>query len=106
MIETDFLNLGGRRLLESHYRLMAPLNKSLSLLVASGDVLHSFAVPSLGVKIDGVPGRLNNFLFECNRTGIFFGQCSELCGVGHGYMPISIEVDSAKLNSYTSWLQL
>jgi cytochrome c oxidase subunit 2 len=85
--------------LENHYRLLdvtetlfLPLNTSIRLLITSSDVLHSFAVPALGVKTDACPGRLNQVLLYINRPGTFFGQCSEICGVNHGFMPIKVKV--------------
>lgn len=62
------------------------------LLVTSDDVIHSFSVPALGIKMDGVPGRINCFMALFDRLGVFVGYCTELCGVGHGYMPIVVEV--------------
>jgi heme/copper-type cytochrome/quinol oxidase subunit 2 len=63
----------------------------MRLITTSSDVLHSWAVPALGVKIDAVPGRLNQFWIVTDRPGTFYGQCSELCGVNHGFMPIAVE---------------
>lgn len=71
---------------------MLPEGSSIRLLVSSHDVLHSWAVPSFGVKIDACPGRLNQVSLSLKRSGIFYGQCSELCGVNHGFMPIAVKV--------------
>lgn len=62
------------------------------MLTTSADVLHSWAIPSFGVKMDSVPGRLNQFWLVLNKPGVFYGQCSEICGVNHGFMPIAVEV--------------
>jgi len=84
------VNGGGFRLLEVDNVLLFPANVNVCVLVTSDDVLHSWAVPSFGVKIDCVPGRLNQVNLNVYRPGIFFGQCSELCGVNHGFMPIEV----------------
>ena len=82
--------LGDFRLLETNKRVVLPVNTHLRLLVSSADVLHSWAVPSFGLKIDACPGRLNQVNLFIKRVGVFFGQCSEICGVNHGFMPIAI----------------
>nr|AOY39645.1 cytochrome c oxidase subunit 2 [Scolytinae sp. BMNH 1040052] len=79
------------RLLDVNNRLVAPFNTQIRTLVTSADVIHSWAMPSLGVKIDGTPGRLNQSNFTVNRSGLFFGQCSEICGANHSFMPIVLE---------------
>ena len=71
---------------------VVPRKKNLKLMITSNDVIHSWAVPRIGVKLDGVPGRLNIVKFNPNRPGVFFGQCSELCGINHRFMPIKLEV--------------
>jgi cytochrome c oxidase subunit 2 len=71
-------------------------------LITSSDVLHSWAVPSLGVKVDAVPGRLNQFIVEIKRPGVFYGQCSELCGPFHGFMPIVIQ--AVTMNDFENWM--
>ena len=91
MIPTEDLQLGELRLLEVDNRLVVPINTEVRVLVTGADVLHSFAVPSLGVKIDAVPGRLNQTNFILKRPGVFYGQCSEICGANHSFMPIVIE---------------
>lgn len=73
------------------------------ILVTSSDVLHSFAVPSLGIKKDAVPGRINETWFRIAKEGVYYGQCSELCGVRHGFMPIAIHVVSKE--QYDEWLK-
>ena len=102
MIAEDDLELGQLRLLEVDNRIVVPVNTHVRVLVTSADVLHCWAVPSLGIKIDAVPGRLNQTSFFAKREGVFFGQCSELCGVNHGFMPIVVEAVS--LDNYVSWV--
>jgi heme/copper-type cytochrome/quinol oxidase subunit 2 len=82
---------GQLRILEVDERLVLPTNTLIRFLVTASDVIHSFAVPSLGVKIDAVPGRLNQVWLTINRPGVFYGQCSELCGANHSFMPIVVE---------------
>lgn len=79
------------RLLDVDNRLVAPTFIPLRFLVSSSDVIHSWTIPSFGVKIDAVPGRINQFCFSSKRSGIFFGQCSEICGANHRFMPIVLE---------------
>jgi cytochrome c oxidase subunit II len=94
MIPEDDLEVGKLRLLEVDERLYLPIEKQLRLFITASDVLHSFAVPSLGLKIDACPGRLNQVSLWIKRTGIYYGQCSEICGIQHGFMPIVIEAVS------------
>jgi len=92
---------GYYRLLETNKRLLFPTNTHLRLFVSAADVLHSWTVPSFGIKVDACPGRLNVVNLFLNRIGLFFGQCSEICGVNHGFMPISVLVlDITQFNSY------
>lgn len=91
MLHQDDLDFGTFRLLEVDRRLILPLGVCMRLITTSSDVLHSWAVPALGVKIDAVPGRLNQFWIVSDRPGTFYGQCSEICGVNHGFMPIVVE---------------
>jgi len=102
MVSDDDLVTGTHRLLEVDNRLVLPIGVPIRLLITSADVLHSWAVPSLGVKVDAVPGRLNQFIVEIKRPGIFYGQCSELCGPLHGFMPIVIQAVS--LEKFEQWL--
>nr|WAQ69958.1 cytochrome c oxidase subunit 2 [Rhizosolenia setigera]WAQ69994.1 cytochrome c oxidase subunit 2 [Rhizosolenia setigera]WAQ70030.1 cytochrome c oxidase subunit 2 [Rhizosolenia setigera]WAQ70066.1 cytochrome c oxidase subunit 2 [Rhizosolenia setigera]WAQ70138.1 cytochrome c oxidase subunit 2 [Rhizosolenia setigera] len=89
------------RLLETNRRVLLPTDTHIRLLVSAADVLHSWTVPSFGVKVDACPGRLNQLNLYLKRTGLFFGQCSEICGVNHGFMPISVlSVNSFQFNSY------
>lgn len=97
MVGTDDLEEGGIRLFEVDNRVVVPSNTHVRVVVTAADVIHSWAVPSLGVKVDGIPGRLNQTYFMANREGVYYGQCSELCGVNHAFMPIVVEVtDLAK----------
>jgi cytochrome c oxidase subunit 2 len=102
MITEDDLTIGALRLLEVDNRVILPVETSIRLLITSSDVLHSWAVPSLGVKMDACPGRLNQVSLFINRGGIYYGQCSELCGINHAFMPIVIE--AVKLETYIKWI--
>jgi heme/copper-type cytochrome/quinol oxidase subunit 2 len=86
MIPEDDLELGQLRLLEVDNRVVVPAKSHLRLIITSADVLHSWAVPSLGVKCDAVPGRLNQTSILIKREGVYYGQCSEICGTNHGFM--------------------
>ncbi len=90
------------RLLDTDTRIVVPINKTVKLLVTADDVLHSWAIPSFGIKIDAVPGRLNETWFKVNEVGTYYGQCSELCGINHSYMPIVIEAVSEE--AFLQWL--
>ena len=89
IINTD-QNKDTYRLLEVDKSILIPFNTPIRILVSSIDVIHSWTIPSLGIKIDAVPGRLNQINFIANRPGMFFGQCSEICGINHRFIPISI----------------
>nr|YP_010924963.1 cytochrome c oxidase subunit II [Scalpellum stearnsi]WKB17941.1 cytochrome c oxidase subunit II [Scalpellum stearnsi] len=104
MVPTSDLNKEDFRLLEVDNRMTVPFNMYVRILVSSTDVIHSWTVPSLGIKADAVPGRLNQLTFLINRPGIFFGQCSEICGANHSFMPIVVE--SVSLKSFLSWVNL
>ena len=91
------------RLLTTDTRVVVPVGKVIRVQMTSTDVLHSWAVPSLGVKKDAVPGRLNELWFEADREGIFYGQCSELCGTNHGFMPI--EVHAVSEEDFLAWVE-
>ena len=86
------LQQGAFRLLETDYKLLLPVNIEICGFVESSDVIHSWAVPSFGIKIDACPGRISRFSITTIRPGIFYGQCFELCGVGHAFMPICVQV--------------
>nr|YP_011017343.1 cytochrome c oxidase subunit II [Amblyomma dubitatum]WQF69006.1 cytochrome c oxidase subunit II [Amblyomma dubitatum] len=90
------------RLLETDNNLMIPFNTMIKFLITSADVIHSWTIPSLGMKMDAIPGRLNQTFTIANRPGMFFGQCSEICGTNHSFMPISLEV--AKMNNFIKFI--
>ena len=90
------------RLLATDRSVVIPVDTTVRILVTAGDVLHSFAVPSFGVKIDAVPGRLNETWVHVTEEGTYYGQCSELCGTGHSYMPIMVEVVSQE--AFEAWI--
>ena len=90
MLLTDSLFVGHFRLLEVDWRLVLPKKCNIRMLVTSTDVLHSWALPAAGIKVDACPGRLNEVYLNMKRDGVFFGQCSEICGINHGFMPIVV----------------
>lgn len=96
MINLSDLELGQLRLLEVDNRLYLPIKTHIRLLITSADVLHCWAVPSFGIKVDACPGRLNQATLFIKRPGIFFGQCSEICGINHAFMPIVVVGTSSK----------
>jgi cytochrome c oxidase subunit 2 len=103
MVPEDDLQPGQLRLLEVDNRIVLPVNTHVRFIITAADVLHSWAVPSLGVKTDAVPGRLNQASLFLKREGVFYGQCSELCGTNHGFMPIVVE--GVSLDDYISWVK-
>nr|QLY90112.1 cytochrome c oxidase subunit II [Micromorphus albipes] len=102
MIPTKELKNNEFRLLEVDNRVVLPMNSQIRILVTAADVIHSWTIPALGVKVDGTPGRLNQTNFFINRPGLFFGQCSEICGANHSFMPIVIE--SIPVNHFIKWI--
>nr|YP_009944007.1 cytochrome c oxidase subunit II [Rhabdornis inornatus]QOD95851.1 cytochrome c oxidase subunit II [Rhabdornis inornatus] len=104
MIPTSDLPLGHFRLLEVDHRVIVPTKSKVRVIVTADDVLHSWAVPSLGVKTDAIPGRLNQTSFLASRPGVYYGQCSEICGANHSFMPIVVE--STPLANFESWSSL
>nr|QCP68874.1 cytochrome c oxidase subunit 2 [Cryptolestes ferrugineus] len=102
MIPTNELSSSQFRLLDVDNRVIIPYETQIRMLVTSADVIHSWTIPSFGVKIDATPGRLNQIGFSTNRTGLFFGQCSEICGANHSFMPIVIE--SISPNYFIKWI--
>ena len=92
MIQDEDLQEGDLRLLTVDNPLVIPANKNIQILITAGDVLHSWAVPSMGLKTDAVPGRLNETWVNVKEPGIYRGQCSEICGTGHGFMPVVVKV--------------
>nr|AFG29126.1 cytochrome c oxidase subunit II [Tetanocera arnaudi] len=102
MVPTSDLPTDGFRLLDVDNRVVLPLNSHIRILVTAADVIHSWTVPALGVKVDGTPGRLNQTNFLVNRPGLFYGQCSEICGANHSFMPIVIE--SVPASTFINWI--
>nr|AYW52609.1 cytochrome c oxidase subunit II [Heterostomus curvipalpis]UDF83771.1 cytochrome c oxidase subunit 2 [Heterostomus curvipalpis] len=102
MIPTNELSLNGFRLLDVDNRIVLPMNSQIRILITAADVIHSWTIPALGVKVDATPGRLNQTNFMINRPGLFFGQCSEICGANHSFMPIVIE--SVPVNFFIKWI--
>nr|YP_010571308.1 cytochrome c oxidase subunit II [Dermacentor reticulatus]QKN99271.1 cytochrome c oxidase subunit 2 [Dermacentor reticulatus]UZG91444.1 cytochrome c oxidase subunit 2 [Dermacentor reticulatus]UZG91457.1 cytochrome c oxidase subunit 2 [Dermacentor reticulatus]UZG91470.1 cytochrome c oxidase subunit 2 [Dermacentor reticulatus]UZG91483.1 cytochrome c oxidase subunit 2 [Dermacentor reticulatus] len=96
MIPEMEMNVNSMRLLETDNNLVIPVNTNIKFLISSTDVIHSWTIPSLGLKMDAVPGRLNQCFSSSNRPGMYFGQCSEICGANHSFMPISMEITSMK----------
>jgi len=94
MLEDDELKPGQPRLLAVDNNIVVPVNKVVRVVVTASDVIHAFAMPAFGVKIDAIPGRLNETWFKATKTGTFYGQCSELCGIRHAFMPLAIKVVS------------
>nr|AFH37528.1 cytochrome c oxidase subunit II [Euchiloglanis kishinouyei] len=104
MTPTQDLLPGQFRLLETDHRMVVPMESPIRVLVSAEDVLHSWAVPALGVKMDAVPGRLNQTSFITSRPGVFYGQCSEICGANHSFMPIVVE--AVPLKHFENWSSL
>ena len=91
------------RLLDTDNRVVLPVDTTIRILVTARDVLHAWAVPAFGIKVDAVPGRLNETWVRIEREGVYYGQCSELCGTGHGFMPIAVEAVSKE--AFADWLE-
>ncbi len=102
MIEDKDLKANQPRLLSVDNEVVVPVNKNIKVLITANDVLHAWALPSFGVKRDAVPGRINETWFRADRTGTFYGQCSELCGIKHAFMPITVRVVTDE--EYKKWL--
>jgi len=102
MIPEEDLEPGNLRLLEVDNRVVLPVDTHIRLVITAADVLHCWAVPSFGVKMDACPGRLNQTSIFIKREGVYYGQCSEICGVNHGFMPIV--VDAVSLEDYVGWV--
>lgn len=101
ILEKD-LKPGQRRLLEVDRRIVIPESTNVKFLITAADVVHSFAIPALGIKTDAVPGKTNETWTRVEKRGVYYGQCSELCGVNHGFMPIALEVVSKE--DFEKWL--
>jgi len=102
MINTNDLTYGSFRLLEVDNRVILPINTHIRLLITAADVLHCWAVPSFGIKVDACPGRLSQASLFLKREGVYYGQCSEICGVNHGFMPIVVK--GVPVNTFISWI--
>ncbi|MBT5108801.1 MAG: cytochrome c oxidase subunit II [Rhodospirillaceae bacterium] len=94
MVAEDELKPGQKRLMDTDNRVVLPVGKKIQLLMTSDDVIHNWGMPSFGIKLDTVPGRLNETWVQINKPGVYYGFCSELCGVNHSYMPIAVEAVS------------
>ena len=103
MIEEKDLKANQPRLLAVDNEVVVPVDKVVKVLITANDVLHAWALPSFGVKRDAVPGRINETWFRADRTGTFYGQCSELCGIKHAFMPITVNVVTEE--EYNQWLE-
>ncbi len=102
MVPEKDLKPGQPRLLEVDNEMIVPVNKVVHVLVTGADVIHSFNVPSFGIRIDAIPGRINDTWFKATKEGVFYGQCSELCGKDHSFMPIAVHVVSEA--DFNTWL--
>jgi cytochrome c oxidase subunit 2 len=103
MVQAKDLKPGQPRLLAVDNVMVVPVNKVVHVLTTGADVIHSFSVPAFGIKIDAIPGRVNETWFKAEREGTYYGQCSQLCGRDHAFMPIEVQVVSEK--AYTAWLE-
>ena len=101
IVEKDLPDFG-LRLLEVDNRVVLPIFMHIRLLISSSDVLHSWSVPSFGIKVDACPGRLSQVFLFIKRSGVYYGQCSEICGVNHGFMPVVVKGVMSRL--FTSWV--
>jgi cytochrome c oxidase subunit II len=102
VVDDKDLKPGQPRVITADNPMVVPIGKVIELDVVSQDVIHSFSVPSFGVKIDAIPGRLNKYWFKAEREGFFYGQCSNICGIDHAFMPINVRVLSQQ--DYEAWL--
>nr|YP_010564320.1 cytochrome c oxidase subunit II [Parapediasia teterrellus]UYX62343.1 cytochrome c oxidase subunit II [Parapediasia teterrellus] len=102
MIPSNELKINEFRLLDVDNRIVLPMNNQIRIMVTATDVIHSWTIPSLGVKVDANPGRLNQTNFFINRPGLYYGQCSEICGANHSFMPIVIE--SIPIKNFINWI--
>jgi cytochrome c oxidase subunit 2 len=103
MLKADELKAEQPRLLSVDNEMVVPINKTVHVIVTGADVIHAFAVPSFGIKIDAVPGRINETWFKATREGVYYGQCSELCGKDHAFMPIAVRVVSEQ--AFATWVE-
>jgi len=102
MVQDKDLKPGQLRLLTADNEMVVPVNKVVHVLVTGADVIHSFTVPSFGIRMDAIPGRINETWFKATSEGVFYGQCSELCGKDHSFMPIAVRV--VNQNDFDTWL--
>ena len=102
MVEDKDLRPDQPRLLAVDNEVVVPVNKVVKVLITANDVLHAWALPSFGVKRDAVPGRINETWFKAEKVGTYYGQCSELCGIKHAFMPITVKVVTDE--EYENWL--
>ena len=102
LVKDENLKQDQPRLLAADTEMVVPVNKNVLVLTTGADVIHSFAVPSFGIKIDAIPGRINETWFKATREGLYYGQCSELCGRDHAFMPINVRVVSEQ--AFATWL--
>jgi cytochrome c oxidase subunit II len=102
MVEESDLKPGQPRLLAVDNEIVVPVNKVVHVLVTASDVIHSWTIPSFNVKVDGIPGRISRTWFKAEKTGVFYGQCSELCGSRHAFMPIAVRVVSEQ--DFAAWV--
>lgn len=102
MVATSDLTKGAFRLLEVDNRVVLPVRTHIRLLITASDVIHSWAIPSFGIKVDAVPGRLSQASLFVKRQGVYYGQCSEICGINHGFMPIVVKC--VKKAVYERWV--
>ena len=97
------LKPGQKRLLDVDNQVVVPVDTNIKVLTTSADVIHAWAVPAFGIKMDSIPGRTNETWFKANKIGIYYGQCSQLCGFGHGFMPIAVKVVSKE--EFKIWIE-
>jgi len=102
IVDDKDLKPGEPRVITADHPMVVPIGKVIEVDVTSQDVIHSFSVPSFGVKIDAIPGRLNKYWFKADREGFYYGQCSNICGIDHAFMPINVRVVSQQ--DYEAWL--
>jgi cytochrome c oxidase subunit 2 len=103
MIPDEDIKPGQKRLLETENRVILPVGTNIRILMTSSDVIHAWAVPAFGIKTDAIPGRLTETWVRIDREGVYYGQCSELCGIRHGFMPIAVEAVSKE--AFAKWVE-
>ena len=103
LVKEENLKQDQPRLLAADTEMVVPVNKNVLVLTTGADVIHSFTVPSFGIKIDAIPGRINETWFKATREGLYYGQCSELCGRDHAFMPINVRVVSEQ--AFATWVE-